>query len=79
MKFDRRLFFNFDWTLLILVLTISFIGLLNMHSAGHSFDDVKQETLYIKQAQWVIIGLVLMGITLCFDYRYVSQIGRAHV
>jgi rod shape determining protein RodA len=73
MKFDRRLFFSFDWTLLILVLIITFIGLLNMHSAGHSFDDIKQETLYIKQAQWVIMGLFFMGITLCFDYRYVSR------
>ena len=73
MKFDRRLFFNFDWTLLILVLTISFIGLLNIYSAGYSFDDFKQETLYIKQAQWIIMGLFFMGIALCIDYRFISR------
>lgn len=73
MKFDRRLFFNFDWTLLLLVLTISCIGLLNMHSAGHSFDDLKPETLYLKQAQWVVMGLFFMGLALCFDYRYISR------
>jgi rod shape determining protein RodA len=73
-KFDRRLFFNFDWTLLCLLLTISLIGLLNIYSAGHSLDDFKQETLYIKQAQWIILGLFCMGITLCIDYRYIGRI-----
>jgi len=73
MKFDRRLFFNFDWTLLCLVLTISLIGLFNIYSAGHSLDDFKQETLYLKQLQWIILGLFCMGITLCVDYRYVGR------
>ena len=35
-KLDRRLILNFDWTLLILVLIISGIGLLNIYSAGFS-------------------------------------------
>jgi len=73
MKFDRRLFFNFDWTLLILVFVIGFIGLLNIYSAGRSLYDFKQETLYVKQAQWIIIGLVFMVITLCIDYRFICQ------
>lgn len=73
MKFDRRLFFNFDWTLLSLVLTISLIGLFNIYSAGHSLDDFKQETLYLKQLQWIILGLFCMGITLCVDYRYIGR------
>jgi len=73
MKFDRRLFFNFDWTLLTLVLVISFIGLLNIYSAGQGIDDFKQETLYLKQAQWIMIGLFFMGITLCIDYRYIGR------
>ena len=73
MKFDRRLFFNFDWTLLLLVLAISFIGLLNIYSTGYSLDNYRQETLYIKQAQWIIIGLILMGIVICIDYRFISQ------
>jgi len=73
MAFDRRLFFNFDWTLLILVLVISFIGLLNIYSAGYSVDNFKQETLYVKQAQWIAIGLLFMGITVCIDYRNISR------
>jgi rod shape determining protein RodA len=73
MKFDRRLFFNFDWTLFFLVLAISLISLLNIYSAGHSIDDFKQETLYIKQAQWIIMGFFSMAITICIDYRYISR------
>ncbi len=73
MKFDRRLFLNFDWTLLFLVLAISLISLLNIYSAGQSLDDFKQETLYIKQAQWIILGLLFMGITLFIDYRYIGR------
>jgi len=73
MKFDRRLFFNFDWMLLLLVLAISFIGLLNIYSAGYSIDDFKQETLYVTQAKWIIIGLFFMGIMICIDYRFIAR------
>jgi len=73
MKIDRRLLFNFDWTLLVLILLISLVGLLNIYSAGYSLDNFRQETLYIKQAQWIVIGLVLMGIVICFDYRFICR------
>jgi len=73
MKFDRRLFFNFDWTLLVLILVISFIGILNIYSAGNSMDNFRQETIYIKQAQWIIIGLILIGIIICIDYRFICR------
>lgn len=73
MKFDRRLFFNFDWTLFFLILIISCIGLLNIYSAGYSLDNFRQETLYIKQAQWIIISLLLIGIIICIDYRFICR------
>ena len=71
MKFDRRLFFHFDWILLILALFISFVGLLNIYSTGYSIAD--QSPLYLKQAGWIFIGLVFMGIVLCIDYRLISS------
>ena len=73
MKFDRRLFFNFDWTLLVLILSISCIGLLNIYSSGYSLDNFRQETLYLKQAQWIIIGLIAIGVVICIDYRFICQ------
>ncbi|MBN1613532.1 MAG: rod shape-determining protein RodA [Deltaproteobacteria bacterium] len=72
MKFDRRLIYHFDWTLLVLVLLISFIGLVNIYSAGfRSF--AGQENLYIRQAQWVLLGLVFMGLAFSIDYRLISR------
>ncbi len=73
MKIDRRLLFNFDWILLGLILLISLVGLLNIYSAGYSLDNLRQETLYLKQGQWIIIGLVLMGVVTCFDYRFICR------
>jgi rod shape determining protein RodA len=77
MKIDRRLFLNFDWSFLLLVLAISFIGILNIYSAGQGIDNLKQETLHIKQTQWIILGLFLMGITVCIDYRYIGRFSYA--
>ncbi|MDO8786027.1 MAG: FtsW/RodA/SpoVE family cell cycle protein, partial [Syntrophales bacterium] len=73
MKFDRRLFLNFDWTLLSIVLFISFIGILNIYSTGYSLPDFKQSPLYIKQIQWILAGLVFMVIALSIDYRLISD------
>jgi rod shape determining protein RodA len=73
MRFDRRLIFNFDWTLLILVLTICAVGVLNIYSAGYSFSGTKANPFYIKQLQWILIGLFCMSIVFCLDYRLISQ------
>lgn len=73
MKFDRRLIFNFDWILLILVLIISLVGLLNIYSTGFSLSDAGQNNLYVKQVQWVFLGLALMAVTFCVDYRFISR------
>ncbi|MBI4633445.1 MAG: rod shape-determining protein RodA [Deltaproteobacteria bacterium] len=73
MKFDRRLIFNFDWILLILVLVISTVGLLNIYSTGFSMMDATQNNLYVKQVQWVLVGLALMAVTFCMDYRFISR------
>lgn len=72
-KFDRQLFTDFDWTLLGIVLSICAIGLLNVYSAGFSLASVKSSPFYVKQLQWIIIGLVLMVIVFLIDYRVISQ------
>lgn len=73
MKIDRRLFFSFDWTLLSMVLLISGVGLLNIYSTGYSLRDAQMTPLYIKQAQWIAIGIVFMIITFSIDYRFISR------
>jgi len=73
MTFDRRLILNFDWTLLIIVLIICALGVLNIYSAGYSLSGVKTNPFYIKQLQWILIGLLCMSVAFCIDYRLISQ------
>ena len=73
MKFDRRLFINFDWMLLLMVLGISLIGLLNIYSTGFNQAYAKQDFVYVKQLQWIVVGLVFMTAAFCIDYRFISR------
>ena len=72
-KLDRRLIQNFDWTLFILVLAISGIGLLNIYSAGFSLTDLRQTPFYIKQIQWMLVGFAGMALGFFIDYRFLSR------
>jgi rod shape determining protein RodA len=71
-KFDRRIFLFFDWTLLVLVLGICAIGILNIYSAVHSAGE-RLYPLYIKQVQWVLLGLFFMIIIFLIDYRVINE------
>jgi rod shape determining protein RodA len=73
MKFDRRLFINFDWMLMLVVLCISLIGLLNIYSTGFNQISARQDFIFFKQLQWIVVGLVFMTVAFCIDYRFVSR------
>ncbi len=71
--FDRRLVQNFDWLLLILVAAIASLGLVNLYSAG--FNRSPGATpLYMKQLYWLAVGLILMLLTLTYDYRRLEKL-----
>lgn len=72
MKFDRQLLIHFDWPLLGIVLTICLIGVMNIYSTGFSLTTAKAP-LYLKQIQWIILGLLFMLITLSIDHRILVQ------
>jgi rod shape determining protein RodA len=72
-KLDRRLIINFDWTLFILVLLLSGIGLLNIYSTGFSLTDFPQTPLYLKQIQWILIGIIGMAAAFFVDYRFICR------
>ena len=61
LKFDRRLLLNFDWILLTLVFAICGVSLINLYSAGVSLSGLKGGPIYLKQALWILIGMVFMG------------------
>jgi len=71
-KIDRRLFANFDWILLGLVLLISGIGILNLYSSGYTMC-AGRESLYIKQISWLLLGLVMMIIAFSVDYHIIIR------
>jgi rod shape determining protein RodA len=73
LKLDRRLILNFDWTLFLLVLLLSGIGLLNIYSAGFSLADSNQAPFYVKQFQWILIGLAGMSVAFFVDYRFIAR------
>lgn len=71
-KFDRRIFQYFDWTLFALVMCISVIGVINIYSTGFSLSD-QQTPLYIKQLQWIVVGMFLMIFAYLVDYRLINR------
>lgn len=73
MKIDRRLLLNFDWTLFGMVLCISFIGVMNIYSTGYNLADARQTPLYVKQLQWLTIGLLAMFLAFSVDYRFIAR------
>jgi rod shape determining protein RodA len=69
---DRRLFIHFDWTLMGVVLLIASIGILNLYSiTGHW--EIYGTPVYLKQAFWLLIGLVLMITVAFIEYRFYSD------
>jgi len=72
LKFDRRIFHYFDWVLLAFILCICAMGILNIYSTGFSAA-VGQTPFYLKQMQWVVLGLVFMTFIFFIDYRVIAQ------
>ena len=71
-KFDRRIFSHFDWILLAFVLCVCVMGILNIYSTGFSATG-GQTPFYLKQLQWVVLGLMVMMIVFFLDYRVIVQ------
>lgn len=72
LKFDRRIFHYFDWVLLSFVMAICALGVLNIYSTGFSAAE-GQIPLYLKQIQWIVLGLIFMMIIFFIDYRVIVQ------
>jgi rod shape determining protein RodA len=70
---DRRLLTHFDWKLLLLVALISGIGILNLFSATFSWQ--MATPVYLKQAWWLGLGLVIAVGVSAVDYRHLEHFG----
>ncbi|MHB8070010.1 MAG: rod shape-determining protein RodA [Desulfobaccales bacterium] len=72
--FDRRLVQNFDWLFLAFVLIIAAMGIVNLYSAGFNRTPLGATPIYLKQVYWLGVGLILMGVTVLYDYRHLQKL-----
>jgi len=69
-RIDRRLFTNFDWTLIILVTLLSAIGLVNLYSATHHSEIASKFQLHLL---WLVVGFVLMMLAFAINYQHLEN------
>jgi rod shape determining protein RodA len=69
--FDRRLLANFDWTLLLLALAISLIGVAGIYSASKGYPG--NPHYWLRQLYWIGLGLALGFLVLLVDFRTIGQ------
>lgn len=70
--FDRRLFTNFDWTLLAVVLLIAALGVLNIYSAAASYQETANP-YFLKQLYWIVAGIILCLMLCSLDYHLLED------
>ena len=70
---DQRMFSNIDWTLCILVLLISGIGLIALSSA--IVGSPGQEDYLLQQIYRIFGGIVVILLTQILHYRHWARVG----
>ena len=73
-RIDRRLFTNFDWFLLLLVVGLCLIGLLNLYSATHQSEHLER---FRAQLVWLVVGFMLMALAFAISYHHFENNGYA--
>ncbi len=71
--FDRRLIQYFGWGLLGLALLLGLFGLGTLYSVVTAGTQVSQKVLYVKQLIWFSVGLVLMVVSVLFNYKALER------
>lgn len=69
--FDRRLILNFDFFLLLSVLTVCLLGVVNLYSICSS--SMVYSHLFMKQLYWILIGLGLILLVVNINYLTLIQ------
>lgn len=64
---ERSLWRNFDWTLLLIVVVLSGIGIAMIYSATHNTVDLAD--YWLRQVVFLALGLAVLFAVAAFDYR----------
>jgi len=72
--FDKRLLKNLDWSLIVIYVLLSIIGLFAV-AATTGTDGVYFTSSVKRQLMWILLSYVVVAIVLFIDYRIFSQTG----
>lgn len=72
-RFDKRLFENFDMVFLLLVIAVSAISWANLYSASFPLKGYGTPA-YVRQGYYFIMGLMLWGPLLWIDYHKLQKV-----
>ncbi len=73
LRIDRRLIKNFDWITFSVVIIIVLIGIMTIYSATRPLIEGEYSRFYIKQALWLILGVLALFMMVSFDYIWLSR------
>jgi|WetSurMetagenome_2_1015567.scaffolds.fasta_scaffold00114_33 rod shape determining protein RodA len=72
---DRRLIKNFDWITLLIIVSLTLIGILTIFSATRPVADMTVHAdFYLKQLVWLLLSIVALFIVAIFDYSWLQRI-----
>ncbi len=66
---ERTLFSKLDFNFIIIILTLNFVGLINLYSATHGISAEYVGGLFIQQVIWLTVGWTLFFILTFIDYQ----------
>lgn len=72
--FDRRLVQNFDWVLLLILLSIAGISILNLYSATYPIRDMGGLRIFHKQIYWYLMGFGVFFLMTTFNYYALERL-----
>ncbi len=74
---ERTLYRRIDWSLILVILCLNFIGLINLYSATHGPNSKEVETLFMSQIVWLIAGWSIFFAVTVLDYMILNRLAYA--
>ncbi|MFO0754612.1 MAG: rod shape-determining protein RodA [Thermodesulfovibrionales bacterium] len=74
LRINRRLSKNFDWITLVLITSLSCIGILTIYSATRPLGGGEHSDFYLRQILWLHISVVALFAMVFFDYKWLSRL-----
>jgi len=65
----KKAFAGMDFSILVVTLALTMIGILSIYSSGLTAEGIHVSNEYLKQIVWAITGLVLLAIVSLVDYQ----------